>query len=101
MRNVRSCNPGWCSLREQPAQQLADNPTGKYWVDNAWVVGDHGDVADSLEAAFTTLPSEQSFFLWYAMAPLRPLPEMAFSIQSGNYCAGYIISTKDDVSVDH
>jgi hypothetical protein len=38
------------------------------------------------------MPSEESFFLIYSMAPLRPLPDMAFDIQSEHYAAGYIIN---------
>lgn len=80
------------------AQQLADNPPGQYFPGNSWIVGEPADVADSLEKAFTTLPSKQSFFLYYNMAPMRPLPDMAFSLQSEHYAAGYIISVGDDVS---
>lgn len=73
-------------------QQLADNPPARYFLDNAWVHGDDKDVSQSLKAAYDIMPSEESFFLIYSMAPLRPLPDMAFDIQSEHYAAGYIIN---------
>jgi hypothetical protein len=69
-----------------------------YFIDNAWLDGHAEDVADSLKGAFTTLPSSDSFFLYYSMAPLRPLPDMAFDIQTEHYTAGYIIARSSDVS---
>ena len=90
-----------CGADKCSAQQLADNPPGHYFAQNAWLQGDPESVADSLKQAFTTLPSKQSFFLWYAMGPLRPLPEnMAFSLQTEHYTAGYIISQGNDVGAD-
>jgi hypothetical protein len=86
------------TLHRSTAQQLADNPEGRYFNDNAWLSGSPEDVADSLELAFTSLPSSDSFFLYYSMAPLRPLPDMAFDIQTEHYAAGYIIARSEDVS---
>lgn len=85
------------SMPEEYARQLADNPPGQYFLGNSWLVGEPADIADSLELGFTTLPSRESFFLYYNMAPLRPLPDMSFTLQSEHYAAGYIISTGDDV----
>jgi hypothetical protein len=82
------------------AQQLADNPSdGRYFIDNTWLQGDAEAVTDSLYEAFTTLPSKDSFFLYYSMAPLRPLADMAFDIQTEHYTAGYIIARGEDVSL--
>lgn len=46
-----------------------------------------------LETAFTTLPSEKSFALYYAMNPCsrRTLPDMALSMQSDHYFAIYSV----------
>lgn len=88
------CQP--TSLAEEYAQQLADNPPGRYFVDNCWLHGNEEDITHSLLPAYGTMPSLQSFFLMYSMAPLRPLPDMAFDIQSELYCAGYIINPESD-----
>jgi hypothetical protein len=36
--------------------------------------------------------------VWFSMAPLRPLPDMAFSLQSEIYLASYVVweSSNDD-----
>ncbi|KAK9899482.1 FAD-binding domain-containing protein [Cystobasidium minutum MCA 4210] len=80
------------SMAQEYEQQLADNPPARYFLDNAWVHGEDKDVVQSLKAAYDIMPSEESFFLIYSMAPLRPLPDMAFDIQSEHYAAGYIIN---------
>jgi hypothetical protein len=47
-------------------RQLHDNPEGHRW---------------AVDKAFT---------IWFSMAPLRPLPHMAFSMQSKVYLASYV-----------
>ncbi|MEU4155185.1 FAD-binding oxidoreductase [Actinoplanes sp. NPDC026670] len=80
------------TLDEQRARQLADNPEGHRWaVDNAWLTGPAGDVVPAMRRAFTTLPNEKAFTIWFSMAPLRELPDMAFSVQSEIYLASYVL----------
>ncbi len=81
------------TLAEQYASQYANNPEGhRYTVDNAWLDADPATTVDRLEKAFTTWATPESFSLWFSMAPLRELPDMAFSMQSEVYCALYTIS---------
>ena len=79
------------TLREQRERQLIDNPEGHRWaVDNAWVTGSADAVVPALRTAFTELPSDKAFTIWFSMAPLRALPDMAFSLQSEIYVATYV-----------
>lgn len=79
------------TLDEQRARQLRDNPEGHRWVvDNAWLSGPVERVLPAMRAAYTTLPSEKAFTIWFSMAPLRELPDMAFSLQSEIYLAAYV-----------
>ncbi len=43
-----------------------------------------------MRRAYTTLPNEKAFTIWFSMAPLRALPDMAFSLQSEIYLASYV-----------
>jgi FAD/FMN-containing dehydrogenase len=80
------------TLDEQRARQLADNPEGHRWaVDNAWLTGPAAEVVPAMRRAFTTLPNEKAFTIWFSMAPLRELPDMAFSVQSEIYLASYVL----------
>jgi hypothetical protein len=73
------------------ARQLEDNPEGHRWaVDNAWLSGSAADVVPAMRRAYTTLPNHQAFTIWFSMAPLRDLPDMAFSLQSEVYLASYV-----------
>ena len=44
-----------------------------------------------MRRAYTTLPNDKSFTIWFSMAPLRRLPDMAFSLQSEIYLASYVL----------
>jgi len=80
------------TLDEQRARQLQDNPEGHRWaVDNAWLTGPAEEVVPAMRRAYTTLPTAKSFTIWFSMAPLRPLPDMAFSLQSEIYLASYVV----------
>ena len=77
---------------EQRARQLQDNPEGHRWaVDNAWLSGGVDEVLPAMRRAYTTLPNAKSFTIWFSMAPLRALPDMAFSLQSEIYLASYVL----------
>jgi FAD/FMN-containing dehydrogenase len=74
------------------ARQLEDNPEGHRWaVDNAWLSGSAAEVVPAMRRAYTTLPNEKAFTIWFSMAPLRELPDMAFSVQSEVYLASYVL----------
>ena len=51
-----------------------------------------------MRRAYTTLPHAKAFTIWFSMAPLRALPDMAFSLQSEIYLAAY--TCWDDESDD-
>jgi FAD/FMN-containing dehydrogenase len=81
------------------ARQLEDNPEGHRWaVDNAWLSGSAAEVVPAMRRAYTTLPHHKAFTIWFSMAPLRELPDMAFSLQSEIYLASYVCweSAEDD-----
>ena len=81
------------------ARQLEDNPEGHRWaVDNAWLSGSAAEVVPAMRRAYTTLPNAKAFTIWFSMAPLRELPDMAFSLQSEIYLASYVVweSPEDD-----
>ena len=79
------------TAQEQRARQLHDNPEGHRWaVDNAWLSGPAAEVVAAMRRAYTTLPDDKAFTIWFSMAPLRALPDMAFSLQSEIYLAAYV-----------
>jgi hypothetical protein len=80
------------TLGDQRERQLADNPEGHRWaVDNAWLSGPASSVVPAMRRAYTTLPTDKAFTIWFSMAPLRRLPDMAFSLQSEIYLASYVV----------
>jgi len=80
------------TLEEQRKRQLDDNPEGHRWaVDNAWLTGPADRVIPAMRRAYTTLPNDKAFTIWFSMAPLRQLPDMAFSMQSEIYLASYLL----------
>jgi hypothetical protein len=93
------CKP--TSFDAEYMSQSAAAPKGyRYVVDNAYLRNDC-DVTTTLEDAFTKLPTEKSYALYFSMAPTsrRKLPDMALSLQSDHYCAFYCIwkDDKDDI----
>jgi len=80
------------TLDAQRKRQIEDNPEGHRWaVDNAWITGPAEDVVPAMSRAYTTLPNDKAFTIWFSMAPLRDLPDMAFSVQSEIYLASYVL----------
>ena len=76
------------SLSEEFRQEQKQNPTGhRYSVDNAWIHSHLStpEVVDAMRDVFTNLPSAQSFALYFNMAPERPIPEMALSMQTEHW----------------
>ncbi len=87
------------TFAEQLKLQLEANPEGHRWVvNNAWLQGKKEDITRLMLPAFTELPNPKAFILWYSMAPLRELPDMAFSLQTEIYFASYVLweDPKDD-----
>ncbi|RPE37842.1 FAD/FMN-containing dehydrogenase [Streptomyces sp. Ag109_O5-1] len=80
------------TLAEELRNQRLANPEGhRYLVDNAWLTGPAEEVVPAVRKAFTEQPTRQTFTIWFSMAPLRELPDMAFSMQSEIYCATYVV----------
>ncbi|KAF9876298.1 FAD binding domain-containing protein [Colletotrichum karsti] len=94
------------SLPQQYVDQDAANPPAhRYVSENAYVSND-ADVPAVLKKAFTTLPTPQSFALYFSMNPCSrrrqqqlgekkdaetTMPDMALSMQSDHYFALYTI----------
>lgn len=80
------------TMDELRAEQLRMNPENhRYAVDNAWIDGGPEHAVPALKNLFTTAPTEQTFTIWFSMAPLRELPDMALSLQTDIYVASYVI----------
>jgi hypothetical protein len=78
-------------LSDHRAEQLRVNPEGHRWaVDNDWIEGSPEQVVPAIRDAFTTLPNPHAFSIWFSMAPLRNLPDMALSLQTEIYLATYV-----------
>jgi FAD/FMN-containing dehydrogenase len=87
---VKSAEP--TTLAEQRAEQIRMNPEGHcYAVSNAYLDGPVASQVAALRAAFGTLPSRQTFVIWFSMGPQRALPDMALSLQTDAYFAAYVI----------
>jgi hypothetical protein len=83
------------TLAKEYEEQLRQNPKGhRYAVDNLWLSRPACEIVPSLKDCFQSLPTAQTFALWYSMAPLPPLSDMAFSLQSEAYVAVYTIWEK-------
>lgn len=80
------------TLASEYEEQRSENPEGyRYAVDNAWISTGAEKVVPALRDAFATLPTKESFSIWFGMALLRELPDMALSLQSDLYFATYVI----------
>lgn len=87
------------TLAEQRAEQVRANPANaRYLVDNGWIDGDPAAVTAALRPLFVDLPTPAAFTIWFSMGPLRPLPDMAFSLQTEAYVASYLVY--DDAAQD-
>lgn len=80
------------TLAAQRSDQVRANPEhARYRVDNGWIDGDPQDIVVALRPLFVDLPTPAAFSIWFSMAPLRPLPDMAFSLQTDAYVASYCV----------
>ena len=86
-------------LEEECRVQVEMNPEGHRWTVNcAWLEGTPEKVSSVVASSFNNLPSKETFVLWFSMAPLRPLPDMAFSMQTEVYMSIYCLwkESEDD-----
>jgi FAD/FMN-containing dehydrogenase len=76
---------------ENEAQAFQNPENHRYAVDCTWTDARADELAPLLRAVWSELPTEHSFAIWYGWAPVRPLPDMAFSIEGRAYLAIYAI----------
>jgi hypothetical protein len=80
------------TFAEQLARQRVANPEGfRYVVDNAWVRGPAEQAVPAMRPAFTDLPTDRTFTIFFSMGPTRELPDMALSLQTDLYLATYAV----------
>lgn len=90
------------SFEDENTMMDAQNPPGmRYSTDCAWTDAPAADLVPSLGDVYRTLPTRESFVIWYGWAPTRPLPDMAFSMQGNVYLAAYTIweHERDDAAM--
>lgn len=81
------------SIAAQRAEQERANPPHAFYrADNLWAHGDVADIVEGLRPLFTELPNAEAFTIWMSNAPMRELPDMAFSLQTEAYVASYVVS---------
>lgn len=79
-------------LEEHREMQIAMNPEEHRWYcDNIWVEGEHNEVTTNLKKLFKEVPSEKAFTIWMGNGLMRPLPDMAFSLQGPGYVSCYFV----------
>jgi FAD/FMN-containing dehydrogenase len=82
------------TLQKEYEEQRRQNPRGnRYAADNLWLSGSAQEVVPLLKPCFESLPTTRTFALWYSMAPLLPLSDMALSLQAEIYFAVYTVWT--------
>lgn len=80
------------TMAEHRSEQLRQNPEhAQYLTDNIWVEGETAEIVERIRPLFTELPTEKAFTIWMSNTPTRPLPDMAFSLQTGAYVASYCV----------
>ncbi|KAI1178375.1 FAD-binding domain-containing protein [Nemania sp. FL0916] len=87
-----SCDP--TDFACQYAGQREEQPTGyRFCSDNGYIDNNVADVPGVVEQTFTSLPTQKTFVLYFAMNPTsrRPLPDMAHSMHSDHYVSVYAI----------
>ncbi|MDN3310218.1 FAD-binding protein [Microbacterium oryzae] len=92
---VQDASPS--TMAEQRVQQELQNPEHWHYItDNAWIDGENTPegilrMVEHIRPLFTTNPTEKGFAIWMSNAPRRPLPDMAFSLQTDAYVAAYTV----------
>jgi FAD/FMN-containing dehydrogenase len=80
------------SFEDENSIMDAQNPPGmRYAADCAWTDAPASDLLPVLGEIYRSLPTPESFVIWYGWAPTRTLPDMAFSMEGNVYIAAYTI----------
>jgi FAD/FMN-containing dehydrogenase len=80
------------SFDEENPIMDAQNPPGmRYSADCVWTDAPAAELVPILGEIYRSLPTPESFVIWYGWAPTRPLPDMAFSMEGNVYIAAYTI----------
>jgi FAD/FMN-containing dehydrogenase len=83
---------GATTIADENAAQALQNPEDhRYAVDCSWSDATAEQLTPLLKDLWGSLPTEHSFSIWYGWAPVRPLPDMAFSTEANVYLATYAI----------
>jgi FAD/FMN-containing dehydrogenase len=83
---------GPTTIMAENLAQAAQNPAGyRYAADSQWTDADAATLYPLLRELYGTLPTVESFSIWYGWAPTRALPDMAFSLEHDVYLATYAI----------
>jgi FAD/FMN-containing dehydrogenase len=76
---------------ENPIMDAQNPPGMRYSADCAWTDASAADLAPILGEIYRSLPTRESFVIWYGWSPTRPLQDMAFSMEGNVYIAAYTI----------
>ena len=76
---------------ENPIMDAQNPPGMRYSADCAWTDAPAGELAPVLGEIYRSLPTPESFVIWYGWSPSRPLQDMAFSMEGNVYIAAYTI----------
>jgi FAD/FMN-containing dehydrogenase len=80
------------SLEERLEMTSRADPDGmRYAADNIYTDATAEQLVPYMRELFSSLPSIHSHIFWWNWGPLRPLPEMALSIQGNIYLACYSV----------
>ncbi len=90
------------AFEDENAIMDAQNPPGmRYSADCAWTDASAAELSPILGEIYRSLPTRESFVIWYGWAPTRPLTDMAFSMEGNVYVAAYTIwqHERDDAAM--
>ena len=76
---------------ENPIMDAQNPPGMRYSADCAWTDASAGELVPILGEIYRSLPTRESFVIWYGWSPSRPLQAMAFSMEANVYIAAYTI----------
>jgi FAD/FMN-containing dehydrogenase len=80
------------SLEERLEMTSRADPDGmRYAADNIYTDASAEQLVPYMRELFSSLPSPHSHIFWWNWGPLRPLPDMALSIQGNIYLACYSV----------
>jgi FAD/FMN-containing dehydrogenase len=80
------------SMEERLEMTSRADPDGKrYAADNIYTDAGADELVPYMRELFSSLPSAHSHIFWWNWGPLRPLPDMALSVQGNIYLACYSV----------